>query len=235
LRNFSECEKCFGGKIQKKFSKFWQKSGKKLREIYHKKNPKNPNIYAFSRNALPTTVQTVLYVLPCFLMAFVFVLLGEKAFCSFDNPHRVDFGKDWYAEVPIPQLIVAMRVSLFLKNSFLIKFFQDNTFGYLYMIIFFVSTIFCYMLAILFAWRTVVGLKAQSRHMSPKTLAMQKQIGQALLAQVCFLFLMSTIFALYCIEMFTYKFCNSNRQKLVFGVVNMRSREFVNKNIELVF
>jgi hypothetical protein len=43
-------------------------------------------------------------------MTLINVYISEQAFCTFENPDHIDFGQFWYAEVPVPQLLVASQV-----------------------------------------------------------------------------------------------------------------------------
>jgi hypothetical protein len=89
--------------------------------------------------------------------------LSPKAFCTFENPDRIDFAQYWYHENPIPKLFVST------------DYYPPHVVHSAYMI--FVAS-FSYLLSIILAKKTVSELTKKSSKMPPKTKALQDQLSR---------------------------------------------------------
>jgi hypothetical protein len=84
-------------------------------------HPKQSKVYQFITQKFhatfssraPSSLRICLFFLLACLASFVGILTTRQAFCTFENPQRIEFEKYWYAEVPVPQLFIGSPVSYF--------------------------------------------------------------------------------------------------------------------------
>jgi hypothetical protein len=53
-----------------------------------------------------------IYILPATLFVVVGGYIEYQAYCTFDNPMKIDFAPYWYYDIPVPQLIVMPQVNI---------------------------------------------------------------------------------------------------------------------------
>jgi hypothetical protein len=56
--------------------------------------------------SVPSVLRSFLYFLILILLVAPVFYTAREAFCTFENPNKIDFAKYWHKETPIPKLFV---------------------------------------------------------------------------------------------------------------------------------